>query len=106
MSNNSTPIFFNGDNFEIFDIFLQNKIFSIFFTSICLLVLINGSNFIDGFNGLLAIHSLIILSIINFINFYFNNDNLLFIGLMSFSCILSFLLFTTFIIGMLTLNTV
>jgi UDP-N-acetylmuramyl pentapeptide phosphotransferase/UDP-N-acetylglucosamine-1-phosphate transferase len=54
-------------NFEIFDIFLQNKIFSIFFTSICLLVLINGSNFIDGVNNLLSGYYLIIIILIIYI---------------------------------------
>jgi UDP-N-acetylmuramyl pentapeptide phosphotransferase/UDP-N-acetylglucosamine-1-phosphate transferase len=54
-------------SFEIFDIFLQNKIFSIFFTSICLLVLINGSNFIDGVNNLLSGYYLIITILIIYI---------------------------------------
>ena len=71
----------------------ESKFFNFFFVLLCFVFIINGSNFIDGFNGLLAIHSLIILSIINFINFYFNNDNLLLIGLIFFSSILSFLLF-------------
>ena len=36
-----------------FDYLLKNSVFNIFFTSFCLLILINGSNFIDGLNGLL-----------------------------------------------------
>jgi UDP-N-acetylmuramyl pentapeptide phosphotransferase/UDP-N-acetylglucosamine-1-phosphate transferase len=59
--------FVKSINFQIFDIFLQNKIFSIFFTSICLLVLINGSNFIDGVNNLLSGYYLIVISIIIYI---------------------------------------
>ena len=54
-------IFVQRINLEIFDIFLQNKTFSIFFTSICLLVLINGSNFIDGVNNLLSGYYLIVI---------------------------------------------
>ena len=71
----------------------ENKFLSLFFIVLCFVFILNGSNFIDGFNGLLATHSLIILSILNLINFYFNNENLLFMGLFFFSCILSFLLF-------------
>ena len=37
----------------LFDYFLKNHVFNIFFTAFCLLILINGSNFIDGLNGLL-----------------------------------------------------
>jgi len=55
----------------------NNYLFSVFFTSICILLIINGSNFIDGFNGLLAIQAIIITFIITIINFYFNNINLL-----------------------------
>ena len=60
-------IFVQRINFQIFDFFLQNKIFSILFTSICLLVLINGSNFIDGVNNLLSGYYLIVISIIIYI---------------------------------------
>ena len=40
----------------LFDNLLQNYIFNIFFTTFCLLILINGANFIDGVNGLLLIY--------------------------------------------------
>lgn len=60
-------IFVKSINFQIFDIFLQNKIFSILFTSFCLLVLINGSNFIDGVNNLLSGYYLIIIILIIYI---------------------------------------
>ena len=46
----------------------SHKIISIIFVGLCLLFIINGCNFIDGFNGLLIIHSIIILSILYFIN--------------------------------------
>jgi len=48
-----------------------SKIFSLIFISLCFLFIINGANLIDGYNGLLGIHSLIILlnlALINFIN--------------------------------------
>ena len=46
---------------ELFDIILDYKIFAIFFSAFCLLILINGSNFIDGLNGLLISCSIVIL---------------------------------------------
>ena len=46
---------------ELFDIMLSNKLFAYFFSSFCLLILINGSNFIDGLNGLLISYSLIVI---------------------------------------------
>jgi UDP-GlcNAc:undecaprenyl-phosphate GlcNAc-1-phosphate transferase len=57
------------------NIIFSNKFFSIFFVSFCLLFIANGCNFIDGFNGLLIIHSIIILSILYFIDIL-NNNNL------------------------------
>jgi len=46
---------------EMFDVILNNKLFAYFFSSFCLLILINGSNFIDGLNGLLISYSLIVI---------------------------------------------
>ena len=51
----------------------SNKIFSYLFVCLCLLFIVNGCNFIDGFNGLLIIHSIIILSILYFVNFHNSN---------------------------------
>ena len=47
-------IFFSRINY--IDYLLQFSIFNIFFTSFCLLILLNGSNFIDGLNGLLLVY--------------------------------------------------
>ena len=47
------------------DYFLNNFFFSIFFSYFCLIVLINGTNFIDGLNGLvLGYYILIIIFVI------------------------------------------
>ena len=35
---------------DVIDIMLENNLFSIFFTLFCLMILINGTNFIDGLN--------------------------------------------------------
>jgi len=48
------------------DFILKNTVFSFFFTAFCLLILINGTNFIDGTNGNVLIFYLII-SILIFI---------------------------------------
>jgi len=46
----------------------SHKMISSIFVCLSLLFIINGCNFIDGFNGLLIIHSIIILGILYFIN--------------------------------------
>ena len=60
--------------------FLNNllaiDIFALFFVSLCFLFIINGSNLIDGFNGLLGIHAIIIFMVLFFINFFGENYNL------------------------------
>jgi len=71
----STKVFF-------IDIFIDNKIFSILFTCFCLLILINGTNFLDGINTLVCgYYILVILTILyigghgkiyyNFSDFYY-----------------------------------
>ena len=65
---------------------LEIDIFSLFFVSLCFLFIINGSNLIDGYNGLLGIHSLIILI------------NLFFINLMGKNWDLSFFIFSSIVI--------
>jgi len=54
--------------------FLEIDIFALFFVCLCFLFIINGSNLIDGYNGLLSIHTLIILINLFFVN-YFNDNN-------------------------------
>ena len=50
------------------NLWLQNKVFSIFFVILCFLFIVNGANLIDGFNGLLTINLIIINSVLLFIN--------------------------------------
>ena len=47
---------------------LQNYYMSIFFSGFCLIILINGTNFIDGLNGLVLIYYLIVLAILYKLN--------------------------------------
>ena len=55
-------------NLEYLDIFLENYFFSIFFTIFFFLVLINGSNFIDGINSLVIGYYISILIILIYIS--------------------------------------
>ena len=68
-----TNLEINSTRVIILDRFLKNNIFNIFFVSFCLLVLINGTNFIDGLNGLsLGYYFIIIIALLNN-NFYYSN---------------------------------
>ena len=40
----------SSTNLQILDLILENKFLSIFFTTFCILILVNGTNFIDGTN--------------------------------------------------------
>lgn len=78
----STKIYF-------IDFFLKNKLFAIFFTSFCLLILINGTNFIDGINTLVCgYYILIILTVLyvcsqnNFLIYNFYDFYHLFLSLL------------------------
>lgn len=55
---------------EIIDKFFEFKIFNFLFVVFCLLILINGSNFIDGLNGLLIGYFIIITIILKNLNFF------------------------------------
>jgi len=78
---------FDLQNFFLNNLINNNKIISALFVCLCLMFVINGCNFIDGFNGLLIIHSIIILIILYFVNFqninafYLKNFILFFIAL-------------------------
>tara|TARA_Y100000816_G_C26102104_1_gene584423 strand:- start:1163 stop:2173 length:1011 start_codon:yes stop_codon:yes gene_type:complete len=56
---------------ELFDFYLQNSFINSIFVVFCLMILINGSNFIDGLNTLLILNKILILLI--FILFFSNN---------------------------------
>jgi UDP-N-acetylmuramyl pentapeptide phosphotransferase/UDP-N-acetylglucosamine-1-phosphate transferase len=59
----STKIFF-------IDYFIENKLFSLLFTTFCLLILINGSNFLDGINTLVCGYYIWIILVILYIGHY------------------------------------
>ena len=74
---------------------LENNIISVIFVVLCLLVLINGSNFIDGLNGLQIGYYLIIIVIL-LKNGFLNFVNLSATEVLYFSIILSYLLILKF----------
>ena len=63
----STKIFF-------IDYYIENKLFALLFTAFCLLILINGSNFLDGINTLVCGYYILIVSVILYLGKY-NNFN-------------------------------
>ena len=72
---------------------LEIDIFALFFICLCFLFIINGANLIDGFNGLLGIHTLIILVILFSINLMHESFNLAYILFYTCLLILIFLKF-------------
>lgn len=58
----STKIYF-------IDFLLKNKIFAIFFTTFCMLILINGTNFIDGINTLVCGYYILVILAVLFVGF-------------------------------------
>ena len=71
----------------------NSKIFSLIFICLCFLFVINGANLIDGYNGLLGLHSLIILVNLFLINYLSKNADLaslLFFGILILIIFLTF----------------
>jgi len=71
----------------------NSKIFSLIFICLCFLFIINGANLIDGYNGLLGLHSLIILVNLFLINYLNKNADL---ASLLFFEILILIIFLTF----------
>ena len=71
--------YINDTGIDILDNLLGYKFFNILFVTFCILILMNGTNFIDGLNGLVSGYYIIILLVIiylggntiNFINYEF-----------------------------------
>ena len=78
---------------EFLNLWLENNIFQTCFVLLCFLFIVNGANLVDGFNGLLAIHFLLINSIFLAINITNQNDNISVILFSQIIIVLSFLLF-------------
>ena len=72
-------IYIKKTGLEFLDNLVAIDIFSLMFICLCFLFIINGSNLIDGFNGLLGIHSLIIFIVLFAINLINENNDLTYI---------------------------
>ena len=97
-----TNLEINSTRVIILDRFLENNIFNIFFVSFCVLVFINGTNFIDGLNGLsVGYYFIVTIALLNN-NFYYSNllqgNELLYLSCYLF-IFLIFNLFNLFFIG-------
>ena len=57
---------------DFIDYLLMNKMINVLFTTFCILIVINGSNFIDGLNGLVTGYYLIITTLL--LNYELNLD--------------------------------
>ena len=75
----SNEIYIKRTGLEFLDNLVEIDIFSLMFICLCFLFIINGANLIDGFNGLLGIHSLIIFIVLFAINLINENNNLMYI---------------------------
>ena len=87
----SNEIYIEKTGLEFLNDLLEIDVFSIFFICLCFLFIINGSNLIDGFNGLLSIHSLIILINLSLINYFSGNYDLAYMLFCGILIILVFL---------------
>ena len=54
----------------------KSEIFALIFICLCFLFVINGANLVDGYNGLLGFHTLIILTNLFFVNYLNENNDL------------------------------
>ena len=65
----NAQLFIDNVGIKLLDIFLQINIFSIIFSSLCIVILVNGTNFIDGKNGnVVAYYFLCFISLIYQLN--------------------------------------
>ena len=87
---------------DVLDLMLENYWFSLFFTLICLMILTNGTNFIDGLNGLVLTYYLVIIFIIfnlNLFEYSFLNNSDVVLMLVIFIYLILFNFFNQLYIG-------
>ena len=100
-------VYFSGINtistrIIFIDYALQNYYISIFFTTFCLIILVNGTNFIDGLNGLVLTYYLIVIALLYKLNLFtginFSDFNALYFSYLLFIMVI-FNLFNKFYLG-------
>lgn len=62
-----SKIYLSNTGFDFLDTLLDYKVFNILFTVYCIIILINGSNFIDGVNGLASGYYLLVLVLVSYL---------------------------------------
>ena len=87
------PVEINNIDLIFLNEWLEIKFISIFFVLLCFLFIVNGSNLIDGFNGLLAINLIIINSVLLFINLNNNQVEFSFFLTAQIMILITFLMF-------------
>ena len=95
---NTSLIFFFDIKIKQFNVFFLDYLndiifFSIIITFLSIFFVVNGSNLIDGFNGLLGINSLLIISILTFATYDQLNQSILYINLAFMSSVCIFLFY-------------
>ncbi len=63
--------YIQSTRWDFLDMFMSNYYFNIFFTSFCILILINGTNFIDGLNTIVVGYYLLVIF---FVSSFYQND--------------------------------
>lgn len=89
----SNKFYVENTGIESLNKFLEIDIFALFFICLCFLFIINGSNLIDGYNGLLGIHTLIILTNLLFVNHFNGNNDLAFFIFLGILIVIIFLIY-------------
>ena len=89
-------IFIKSVRISFLDIYLNYNLISIIFTSFCLLILINGSNFIDGVNLQCSGYYLSVLAILSYLNLNIISVNNIYIIYILSPFLLSFIIFNFF----------
>ena len=75
----SNNFYIENTGIEFLNRFLEIDIFALFFICLCFLFIVNVTNLIDVYNGLLSIHALIILINLFFVNYFGGNNDLAFL---------------------------
>ena len=91
---NFDSLLINDVRLDFLNNLLKNYFFNIFFTAFCLAILVNGSNFIDGLNGLLSGYCIMIfysIIYISNINTEINSFYTEYLEIILFSLILFFI---------------
>ena len=91
---NIFSLFIYKTGFAFLNNWIENYYFiAILFSLLCFVFIINGANLIDGFNGLLGIHFLIINSVLVYVNYTNNHADFSFFLMAQILIIISFIIF-------------